>query len=109
MQLRYQYRVYPTPGQQDKLARAFGCARVVFNDALRARQDAHTSGVQLSDTDVQRQVVTEAERTERRAWLSGVPPAVTTAGRRGGLRRTATVWPSPGSSLVARTVTEALI
>ncbi|WP_330136208.1 helix-turn-helix domain-containing protein, partial [Rhodococcus artemisiae] len=37
VQLRYQYRVYPTPGQQDMLARSFGCARVVFNDALRAR------------------------------------------------------------------------
>ncbi|MGW4337058.1 helix-turn-helix domain-containing protein [Rhodococcus koreensis] len=25
-QLRYQYRVYPTLGQQDVLARSFGCA-----------------------------------------------------------------------------------
>ncbi|HME66325.1 MAG TPA: helix-turn-helix domain-containing protein, partial [Streptosporangiaceae bacterium] len=32
MQLRYTYRLYPTPGQRDALARAFGCARVVFND-----------------------------------------------------------------------------
>ncbi|MGN5240038.1 helix-turn-helix domain-containing protein [Rhodococcus sp. SJ-3] len=44
MQLRYRYRVYPTPGQQDMLARSFGCARVVFNDALRARQDAYAPG-----------------------------------------------------------------
>ena len=28
MQLRYSYRLYPTPGQQHALARAFGCARV---------------------------------------------------------------------------------
>ncbi|MDG4764553.1 helix-turn-helix domain-containing protein [Solwaraspora sp. WMMD406] len=28
MQLRYQFRVYPTPDQQIALARAFGCARV---------------------------------------------------------------------------------
>jgi transposase len=27
MQMRYRYRVYPTPGQQQALARAFGCAR----------------------------------------------------------------------------------
>ncbi|MEW2441942.1 RNA-guided endonuclease TnpB family protein [Micromonospora marina] len=32
MQLRYNVRVYATPGQQVELARAFGCARVVFND-----------------------------------------------------------------------------
>jgi len=38
VQLRYQYRLYPSPGQQNALARAFGCARVVFNDALAARR-----------------------------------------------------------------------
>ena len=27
MQLRYNYRLYPSPGQQQALARAFGCAR----------------------------------------------------------------------------------
>jgi len=30
----------PDAGQQRALARAFGCARVVFNDAVRAREDA---------------------------------------------------------------------
>src|SRR5665213_1974400 len=30
----YRYRAYPTPGQAAMLARTFGCARVVFNDAL---------------------------------------------------------------------------
>ncbi|MFI0466122.1 helix-turn-helix domain-containing protein [Saccharopolyspora sp. 5N102] len=29
MRLRYSFRLYPTPGQQTALARAFGCARVV--------------------------------------------------------------------------------
>ncbi|TCN52778.1 putative transposase [Rhodococcus sp. SMB37] len=72
MQLRYQYRVYPTPGQQHMLARSFGCARVVFNDALRVRQDAYAAGVTLSDTDVQKQVVTAAKKTPPRAWLAEV-------------------------------------
>ncbi len=76
MQLRYQYRVYPTPGQQNRLARAFGCARVVFNDALRARQDAYAAGVKLSDTDVQKQVVTAAKKTPQRAWLAEVASVV---------------------------------
>jgi putative transposase len=34
MQLRYRYRCYPSPAQQQALARTFGCARVVWNDAL---------------------------------------------------------------------------
>ncbi|MFD6858256.1 RNA-guided endonuclease InsQ/TnpB family protein [Rhodococcus sp. NPDC060090] len=76
MQLRYQYRVYPTPGQQNMLARSFGCARVVFNDALRARQDAYAAGVTLSDTDVQKQVVTAAKKTPQRVWLSEVASVV---------------------------------
>ena len=45
MQLRYNHRLYQTPGQQQALARAFGCARVVFNDALRARQEARAAGL----------------------------------------------------------------
>src|SRR5258708_3635102 len=45
VQLRYNFRLYPAPGQRQALARAFGCARVVFNDALRARQDARAAGL----------------------------------------------------------------
>lgn len=44
MQLRYSFRVYPDATQQAALARAFGCARVVFNDAVRARKDARRAG-----------------------------------------------------------------
>ncbi|HYJ71888.1 MAG TPA: helix-turn-helix domain-containing protein [Actinomycetota bacterium] len=40
MQLRYRYRLTPTVEQRQALARAFGCARVVYNDALRSREDA---------------------------------------------------------------------
>nr|WP_226966695.1 helix-turn-helix domain-containing protein [Streptomyces phaeolivaceus] len=36
MHLRYAFRLYPDVGQRTALARAFGCARVVFNDAVRA-------------------------------------------------------------------------
>jgi putative transposase len=72
VQLRYNYRVYPSPGQQISLARVFGCARVVYNDALRARRDAYVSGEKISDTEVQRRVVTEAKKTPERAWLGEV-------------------------------------
>jgi transposase len=43
VQLRYSFRLYPTPGQCITLAKAFGCARVVFNDALAARQAAYVA------------------------------------------------------------------
>jgi putative transposase len=70
--VRYRFRVYPTPGQEQALARTLGCARVVYNDCLRLRQDAHAAGKKLSDVDVQRRVVTEAKRTPEREWLSEV-------------------------------------
>ena len=53
VQLRYNYRLYPAPGQRAALARAFGCARVVFNDGLRARQEAHAAGLPyITDGDL---------------------------------------------------------
>lgn len=76
MQLRYNYRVYPTPGQRTALAQAFGCARVVFNDCIRLRQESYTAGVKVSDTDVQKRVVTAAKATPERAWLSDVSSVV---------------------------------
>ncbi|GAA2647041.1 RNA-guided endonuclease InsQ/TnpB family protein [Paractinoplanes durhamensis] len=44
MQLRYTYRLYPNADQRQALARAFGCARVVFNDGLSLRQQAWKAG-----------------------------------------------------------------
>jgi len=70
--VRYRYRVYPTAGQAQMLARTFGCVRVVYNDSLRLRRDAHAAGEKLSDTEVQRRVITEAKRTPEREWLSEV-------------------------------------
>ena len=52
------YRIDPTPSQRQALARAFGCARVVYNDALAERQRAFAAGEKLSDSEIQRRVVT---------------------------------------------------
>jgi putative transposase len=71
--MRYRYRMEPTPGQQQMLARVFGCTRVVFNDALRVRDEAYRAGVKLSDSEIQRQVITAAKTTEERGWLAEVP------------------------------------
>lgn len=77
MQLRYNFRLYPTAGQQQALARAFGCARVVFNDGLRLRQEAHAAGLPyIKDTDLQKRVITAAKRSEERAWLGEVSSVV---------------------------------
>ncbi|WP_131732309.1 RNA-guided endonuclease InsQ/TnpB family protein [Actinomadura formosensis] len=77
MQLRYNFRLYPAPGQQQALARAFGCARVVFNDALRARRDAHAAGLPCpSDGELSKLVITEAKKTTGRAWLGEVSAVV---------------------------------
>ncbi|MFO7285195.1 MAG: RNA-guided endonuclease TnpB family protein [Thermobifida fusca] len=77
MQLRYNFRLYPTPGQRIALAKAFGCARVVFNDGLRLRQEAHAAGLPyIKDTDLQKQVITAAKKTPERAWLGEVSSVV---------------------------------
>ncbi len=71
--MRYRYRIEPTPAQRQMLARVFGCARVVFNDALRVRDQAYRTGVNLSDSEIQRQVITAAKQTVERGWLTEVP------------------------------------
>jgi putative transposase len=49
---------------------------VVFNDALRARQDAYAAGEKINDTQVQRRVVTLAKTTPARQWLGEVASVV---------------------------------
>ncbi len=73
MQMRYRYRIEPTPAQRQMLARVFGCCRVVFNDALRVRDEAYRAGVKVSDTEIQRRVITAAKATVERGWLAEVP------------------------------------
>jgi putative transposase len=73
MQMRYRYRIEPTAAQPNMLAQVFGCCRVVFNDALRVRDDAYAAGVKLSDSEIQHQVITKAKTTTERTWLAEVP------------------------------------
>ena len=76
MHLRYNYRLYPSPGQRSALARAFGCARVVFNDGLRARQEAYAAGLPyITDSELSARL-TAAKATPERAWLGEVPAVV---------------------------------
>ncbi|WSA80186.1 transposase [Streptomyces sp. NBC_01799] len=77
MHLRYSFRLYPNGPQRSALARAFGCARVVYNDALRAREDARANGDVFPKTgDLSRLLITEAKKTTERAWLGQVSAVV---------------------------------
>lgn len=77
MRLRYNYRVYPDADQRSALAQAFGCARVVWNDCLRARKDAHAAGMPyVSSSELSKAFITRAKRTEERRWLGDVSAVV---------------------------------
>ncbi|WP_329059082.1 transposase [Streptomyces sp. NBC_01453] len=77
MQLRYAFRLYPEPGQCSALGRAFGCARVVFNDAVRARQDAHAAGLPYPKAaELSQTLITQAKQTVERSWLGEVSSVV---------------------------------
>jgi putative transposase len=76
VQLRYNYRLYPAPAERVALARAFGCARVVFNDGLRLRQGAHAAGLPYpTDAELSARL-TAAKAAPERAWLGEVSAVV---------------------------------
>ncbi|WP_433193380.1 helix-turn-helix domain-containing protein [Nocardia sp. CA-107356] len=59
LRLRYNFRRHPTPGRQQSLSRAFGCARVVFNDALVARKCAYKYGKYVTDVELSQALTRE--------------------------------------------------
>jgi putative transposase len=76
VQLRYNYRLDPWPRHRAAFARAFGCARVVFNDGLAARQEAHEAGQPyITDAELSARL-TAAKATPQRAWLNEVSAVV---------------------------------
>ncbi|WP_460539585.1 RNA-guided endonuclease InsQ/TnpB family protein [Glycomyces halotolerans] len=77
VQLRYNFRAFPDGGRRRALARAFGCARVVWNDCLRARKEAHAAGEPyVSSAVLSKRYITAAKRTPERSWLSEVSAVV---------------------------------
>ena len=58
------------------MARVFGCARVVFNDALRTRQQAHDAGLpHITDAELSARL-TACKATPERAWLGDVSAVI---------------------------------
>ena len=77
VQLRYTFRLHPTPCQRVALSRAFGSPRVVFNDGLAARREAHAAGPPyIPDGVLSTRVIPEAKKTLERAWLGEVSSVV---------------------------------
>jgi putative transposase len=74
--LRYNYRLDPWPRHRAALGKAFGCARVVFNDGLSVRQEAHRAGrPYITDAELSARL-TAAKRTPEREWLGEVSAVV---------------------------------
>ncbi|HEY7340140.1 MAG TPA: RNA-guided endonuclease TnpB family protein [Ktedonobacterales bacterium] len=68
----YRYRCYPTPTQAAVLARTFGCARFVYNWALRLRTDAYYERQErLSNVDLSAALTTLKQQSET-VWLNEV-------------------------------------
>src|SRR5438128_2429942 len=68
----YQYRWYPTDEQKQNLARTFGCARFVYNWALRLRTDAYyqeQKRIYYSDTSAR---LTQLKQQPEYSWLNEV-------------------------------------
>jgi len=73
----YQYRFYPTAEQEHILARTFGCARYVYNWALRLRTDAYYQDKKRIGYHETSSELTRLKQQEDHAWLnevSCVPP-----------------------------------
>jgi putative transposase len=73
MKARYRYRIYPTDQQRERLAKLFGCVRVVWNDALAYCGKLYRSGEKKPGyPELSSRFLTEAKKTEQRSWLSEV-------------------------------------
>ncbi len=70
--LRYRYRAYPTRGQEKSLARLLGCCRVVFNDAVAAREAAHANGHAYPTRAELSAALAAAKHTTERHYLTEV-------------------------------------
>lgn len=64
--------MYPSPDQEQKLARLFGCVRTVFNDAVSARETAREQGLPYPTRAELSKSLTLAKQTPERVWLGEV-------------------------------------
>lgn len=71
MKSRWTFRCYPTPEQEQPLARTFGCVRFVWNWALRLRSDGYRAGERIGYPETDKRL-TVLKRQPETAWLNEV-------------------------------------
>jgi putative transposase len=71
MRQRWTYRCYPTPEQEQFLARTFGCVRYVYNWALAARTTAFKNGERMNYAASDK-ALTALKRQPETVWLNEV-------------------------------------
>ena len=72
MMKAYKYRIYPTETQKEQLAKAFGCARFVYNLGLETKIGAWTSAKKYINVFDLSNQMKELKDTEA-PWLSDCP------------------------------------
>src|SRR6266446_5370483 len=68
----YQYRIYPSSEQKQMLARTFGCARFVYNWALRLRTDAYYQRQERIGYHQTSALLTDLKKQPEYSWLNEV-------------------------------------
>ncbi len=68
----YRFRFYPTPEQEQVLARTFGCARFAYNHMLRLRSDAWMQRQERIGYHETSAALTALKKTPEHAWLNEV-------------------------------------
>ena len=68
----YRFRFYPTPEQEQILARTFGCARFVYNHMLRLRSDAWMQRQERVGYHETSAALTALKKTPDHLWLNDV-------------------------------------
>ena len=68
----YRFRFYPTPEQEQILARTFGCTRFVYNYMLRLRSDAWMQRRERVGYHETSAALTALKKTPEHAWLNEV-------------------------------------
>lgn len=71
MKRRWNFRAYPTPEQEEHLARTFGCCRLVYNGMLAARTLAFQRGERLTYAGSDKKL-TALKREPEMAFLNDV-------------------------------------
>jgi len=72
VKVRYQFRFYPTDGQEKILAQVFGCCRYVYNRALRYRSDAWQMRQERVGYNQSSAELTKWKREPETEWLREV-------------------------------------